>query len=126
MKLSLTSFAIGACAVWRAAHLIAYEDGPYDILFGVRRWLGQGFAGRLIDCFHCVSLWISVPALFIQAPWAERLLMWIGISGAACLLERLSAGNRGKDTEHVGGTKDALLWREESLAEGAGEDSAKH
>jgi hypothetical protein len=103
MTISLTSFAIGACAVWRLAHLIACEDGPGDILFLIRQRLGQGFAGRLVDCFDCVSIWISVLALLIRASWDERIIMWVGISGAACLLERISVRNRGAGTEDVGG-----------------------
>ncbi len=58
--------------------MIACEDGPGDVLFLVRQRLGQGFAGRLIDCFQCVSIWISVPALFIHASWTERIVMWMG------------------------------------------------
>lgn len=99
MPISLTSFAIGACAVWRVAHLIACEDGPGDILFLIRQRLGQGFAGRLIDCFDCVSIWISALALLVRASWGERIIIWIGISGAACLLERISTRNRGVVTE---------------------------
>jgi hypothetical protein len=125
MTISLTSFAIGACAVWRVAHLIACEDGPGDILFLIRQRLGQGFAGRLIDCFDCVSIWISALALLIRASWDERIIMWIGISGAACLLERISVRNRGAVTEDVGGMKNAMLWREKSSAQTASEDAAK-
>ncbi|MGB0013419.1 MAG: hypothetical protein WBQ03_17550 [Candidatus Sulfotelmatobacter sp.] len=123
MPISFTSFAIGACAVWRVAHMIACEDGPGDVLFLVRQRLGQGFAGRLIDCFQCVSIWISVPALFIHASWTERIVMWMGVSGAACLLERISEP-RAADAEDLGGMKHAMLWREESRAKKSSEDSA--
>jgi hypothetical protein len=125
MQISLTSFAIGACAVWRAAHLIAWEDGPGDILFLIRQRLGRGFAGRLIDCFDCVSIWISAPALLIRAPWGERIIIWVGISGAACLLERISIRNREADTEDAGGMKNDMLWREESSTQTASKDAAK-
>jgi hypothetical protein len=120
MRLSFTAFVIAAFAVWRVAHLIACEDGPGDILVRLRQRLGSGFAGSLMDCFNCVTIWISVPALFIAASWAERIIIWLGISGAACLLERVS------ERKESGGNKDALLWREESGAETADEHAAKH
>lgn len=90
MQLSFTGFVIAAFAVWRVAHLIACEDGPGDILVRLHQRLGSGFAGSLMDCFNCVSIWISAPALLIPAPWPERIITWLGISGAACLLERVS------------------------------------
>jgi hypothetical protein len=90
MQLSFTGFVIGTAAVWRVAHLIAREDGPGDVLVSLRERLGSGFAGSLMDCFNCVSLWVSAPVLLVPAPVTERIVTWLGISGAACLLERIS------------------------------------
>lgn len=95
MAVSFTGFVIGALAVWRVAHLIAREDGPGDILVRLRERLGSGFAGSLMDCFNCVSIWVSAPVLIIPAPWTGRIVTWLGMSGAACLLERIG--------EHSGG-----------------------
>jgi hypothetical protein len=111
MQLSFTNFIIGAFAVWRIAHFIAREDGPGDILVRLRQRLGSRFVGSLMDCFNCVSLWVSAPSLFIEASGAERVVVWLGISGAACLLE--CVGGR----TDSGGKNDALLWREESSIE---------
>lgn len=110
-QVSFIDFVIAACAVWRVSHLIAYEDGPADIIVRLRNRLGQSFAGNLMDCFQCVSLWAAAPALFIHAPWFVRILAWFGISGAACLLQRIGAG------KNFGGTKDVMLWRQESSPE---------
>jgi len=113
-QLSLTSFVIGACAAWRAAHLIAFEDGPADLIFKMRERLGRGFTGRFMDCFECVSIWAAAPALLINSPWYGRLLAWFAISGAACLLERMSVRNHLPSLEDIGGTKDVVLWRKEN------------
>jgi hypothetical protein len=83
-------FVLAALATWRLTHLLSREDGPGDVLVRFRRWLGDGFWGRLLDCFHCVSLWVAAPLSFLvcRRPW-DLVLVWLGLSGAACLLERL-------------------------------------
>jgi hypothetical protein len=87
---SLMRFVLAVLATWRVTHLLANEDGPADIVFRVRRRLGQGLIGRLMDCFNCLSLWIAAPAAFFLStrplPW---VMSWLALSGAACLLERL-------------------------------------
>ena len=83
-------FVLGAFATWRLAHLLAHEDGPWDTVLRLRVALGNGLWGRLLDCFHCVSLWVAAPvALAVARDPVEWLLAWLGVSGAACLLERL-------------------------------------
>jgi hypothetical protein len=85
------SFLLGALAVWRITHLFNAEDGPWDLLVKFRRALGTGMAGGLLDCFYCLSLWVSAPiAYWVGQGWEERLLLWPALSGAAILLERLS------------------------------------
>ncbi|HEX3407503.1 MAG TPA: hypothetical protein VHS81_09720 [Caulobacteraceae bacterium] len=83
-------FALAALAVWRLTHLVAAEDGPADVVFRLRRWLGQSILGSLMDCFNCLSLWIAAPAALVLTRdvglWA---LSWLALSGAACLLERI-------------------------------------
>ena len=54
---SLTLFVLATLATWRVTHLLANEDGPADIVFRTRRWLGDGFIGSLMDCFNCMSIW---------------------------------------------------------------------
>jgi hypothetical protein len=80
---------IAVLATWRVTHLLAKEDGPVDMLVRLRRRLGRSLAGRLMDCFNCLSFWIAAPfALFVCRDPLERLLAWLALSGAACLLER--------------------------------------
>jgi hypothetical protein len=80
---------LAALATWRIGHLLAAEDGPGDLFARIRMWLGDGFWGRLMDCFYCLSLWIAAPmALLITRKASEWPLVWLALSGAACLLER--------------------------------------
>jgi hypothetical protein len=83
---------LGVLAVWRITHLLQAEDGPWDLLVRFRRWFGDGALGALLDCFYCLSLWISIPfAWWVGESWKERLLLWPALSGAAILLEKISS-----------------------------------
>ena len=56
----------------------------------MRRRLGEGWIGGLMDCFNCLSLWIAAPAaLFVSTAPLTWLVSWLSVSGGACLLERL-------------------------------------
>jgi hypothetical protein len=82
-------FLLAAAAAWRVTHLLACEDGPWDIFARLRRRLGRSALGGLMDCFQCLSIWIAAPfALVLHPTPAEFVLVWLAISGAACLLER--------------------------------------
>ena len=92
-------------AVWRVTHLLAKEDGPWDVVVAVRVRLGNGFWGSLMDCFYCLSLWIAAPAAYwMMSGWREWPLLWLGLSGAACLLERTSDSLRGRSDGPQGET----------------------
>ncbi len=83
-------FVIAVLATWRITHILAMEDGPGDLIARYRARLGSGFAGKLLDCFQCLSLWIAVPmTLFVTRRPLEVLLTWLALSGGACLLERI-------------------------------------
>jgi hypothetical protein len=83
---------LGTLCVWRITHLLNAEDGPWNLLVKFRQILGQGFWGKLLDCFYCLSLWIAIPfAVLIGEGRKERLLLWPALSGAAILLERLTS-----------------------------------
>ena len=90
----MTSFywlILGILGVWRVTHLLAAEDGPWDAIARLRHLLGRSMWGRLLDCFYCLSLWIA--ALFawtLGATLKESLLLWLAMSGAAILLERVT------------------------------------
>jgi len=85
-------FILSALAVWRLTHLLVEEDGPWDLIVRLRSRLGSGFFGSLMDCFYCLSLWFSLPfAIWLaNGNWIAILLHWQALSGAACLLERMT------------------------------------
>jgi hypothetical protein len=83
-------FLVSALAVWRLTHLLAAEDGPWNLLLRFRRFLGNTAWGSMMDCFNCLSLWIAIPfTFFITDGWLGRLVVWFAASGAACLINRL-------------------------------------
>jgi hypothetical protein len=80
--------------VWRITHLLQAEDGPWKLVVRLRRWAGEGFWGELLDCFYCLSLWIALPvAVLAGYGWKHRLALWPALSGAAILMERITAKN---------------------------------
>ena len=91
-------FILSILAVWRIAHLLGKEDGPFDIIFLMRKKAGAGFFGSLLDCFYCLSVWVALPfGIWLGNDWKEKILMWLALSGAACLLEQGSTKKDNKD-----------------------------
>jgi hypothetical protein len=44
-----------------------------------------------MDCFFCLSLWFSLPlSIWLSSGWVGLLLNWQALSGAACLLEKIT------------------------------------
>ena len=90
-------FILAVLATWRVTHLLASEDGPADLIVRFRSRLGRGWVGGLMDCFYCLSLWISLPlAWVVGRTGVERVLLWLAFSGGAILLER-STGRAGAE-----------------------------
>lgn len=86
----MLKFVLAVLATWRATHLLASEDGPGDLIFRFRALFGQSVAGKLMDCFNCLSLWVAaLAAFFVTRRPLEWLFCWLALSGGACLLERI-------------------------------------
>ena len=90
---TLVRFVLAVFATWRVTHLLACEDGPGDVVFHLRRWVGDSPLGGLMDCFNCLSFWVAAPAalVVVTRPLAQPLdwvLVWLALCGAACWLER--------------------------------------
>ena len=84
-----TRFLVGALATWRLTHLLVEEDGPADVVVRLRRGAGDGWMGQAMDCFYCLSIWTAAPvAAAVARRPREAPLIWLALSGAACLLER--------------------------------------
>ena len=85
------NFILAVLATWRLTHLLAEEDGPADIIVRFRSLLGNSLAGKMMDCFYCLSFWIAAPAaLFVARRPLEWLMNWLALSAGACLLERIT------------------------------------
>lgn len=116
---------IGSLAVWRITHFLQAEDGPWDVVVRLRRRLGAGFWGRLMDCFYCLSVWVALPmAWWLGETRGEQVLLWPALSAAAILLER--ATNAGLDARAVAYSEDkeepdVLLRTEENGGDSSGQ-----
>src|SRR5258706_6172779 len=118
--------ALLVLATWRLTHLFVAEDGPWDLVLRLRARLGDSFAGRAMDCFYCLSLWIAAPLAPLAGGDALTwLIAWLAVSGAASLLEQ--ATSRAPDRPVITyptapspgriGETDELLWRPPTAAE---------
>lgn len=95
----ITLFLLPILATWRVSHLLWGEDGPWGLVARLRGW-AERRGVRLFDCFYCLSLWVALPAaLLVTRTFPDWLMAWLGFSGAAILLERLT-------------TAPAATWRE--------------
>ena len=85
-------FALAVLATWRLAHLVAREDGPFDLIVRARARAGHGAIGRLMDCPYCLSLWMAAPwAFWLASGPVDLLALWLAVSGGASLLERATS-----------------------------------
>lgn len=115
-------FVVAALATWRVTHLVAYEDGPWDLISRVRARAREGFWAKLMDCFYCLSFWVSALVTIALRPDArEWPLIWLGLAGAACLLDRLAKDpvviqqlNEEEQREQQKGEVEDVLLRSES------------
>ena len=80
--MSAVGVIVAVLATWRVTHLLQAEDGPADLIVQLRRAAGDGFLGSLLDCFHCLSLWVAAPfAVATGSTWLERGMLWLALSG---------------------------------------------
>ena len=93
-------FILISLSVWRLAHMIAKEDGPFDIFFRIRVKLGAFFNpatgnwestnvfGAMLLCPLCLSVWFAIPfAIFYTENVRTGILCWLASSAIASLLE---------------------------------------
>jgi hypothetical protein len=107
--------------VWRVTHLLQAEDGPGDIFVRLRRRAGDGFWGKLLDCFYCLSLWVAMPFAYLAGgDQKERLLMCLASSAGAILLEgarsRVSVPPQAVYYEEQGEADNVLRKRERTTS----------
>lgn len=82
--------AVASLAVYRAARMVAEEDGPAFVFKRLRDHLDdpQSSLSVGIRCFYCISFWLALPAallLMLVEGWNAWLwpLWWLGIAGLA-------------------------------------------
>ncbi|MEP7110103.1 MAG: hypothetical protein ABI760_19060 [Ferruginibacter sp.] len=98
--MSVILFIMMALACWRITHLFAKEDGPFNLIYHLRKKAGAGFFGSLLDCFYCVSVWVALPfGIYSGVNWWEKLLCWWALSGAACLMEQATTFKNNKNPD---------------------------
>lgn len=74
--------------------MLQAEDGPFDLIFRIRKALGSGLLGSLMDCFYCLSLWVALPlGLYLGITWLEKILYWLALSATAIIIQRLLIGD---------------------------------
>lgn len=84
------SYILAALAAWRLTHLLAYEDGPLQLIARTRAWAERFSAG--FACFYCLSIWVPLPFALALGTGAECVLLWLAGSGAVVLLHKISGG----------------------------------
>ncbi len=88
--------ALAALAVYRVAHMVAVEDGPFDAFSEWRERIGQAnWIGRGFHCVLCLSWWLAgLAAVWLVAVgiigWAGFVLTWPGLAGAVLVLHKWS------------------------------------
>jgi hypothetical protein len=99
--MNLLYLILSVLSTWRLTHLLAKEDGPWYMIYTIRKAAGAGFFGNLLDCFYCLSIWIALPfGIWLGSNWWEKILSWLALSGAACLLEQATTStNKQQDNK---------------------------
>jgi hypothetical protein len=92
----MVDFVIATLATWRLASLLTREEGPYAVFARLRGGPEQRGWRRGLQCLYCTSVWVAAPLTWFVAPWSARsFVIWLALSGGACLLDR--ATERGLD-----------------------------
>ncbi len=87
----IVRYLVLVIVVWRLTHLISAEDGPFDLIFKLRKSLGNNVFGKLMDCFYCLSIWFGLAcALLAGSDVLEIIILTLYYSGASILLEKIT------------------------------------
>ena len=93
----LTRILLAILTTYRLATLLAWDDGPFDILLRIRQFFGKHAhasplaksAADLIHCPYCMSIWIALPitllVVFPSVP-TDALLVFGSLTGASAAL----------------------------------------
>lgn len=77
--------------VFRLSYMVSNEDGPGDIFSKLREWVGQSnWVGRGLNCFLCVSFWVSSFGAFFLYPDDSKMFFtsWFAIAGLCLIIHK--------------------------------------
>ena len=75
--------------VWRLTSFICYDAGPFGLFSRARKILYQLRLGALVECFHCMSVWVAAAVVVtVYEPALSSLLLVVAVSGGTSLIER--------------------------------------
>ncbi|MBV6478951.1 MAG: hypothetical protein HGGPFJEG_01708 [Ignavibacteria bacterium] len=87
----IVKYLVILIAVWRITHLISSEDGPFYLIFKIRKMFGENIFGKLMDCFYCLSIWTGLAgAILTGSGRIEIILLCLYYSGAAIIIEKIT------------------------------------
>jgi len=79
-------FLVVCLAVWRIAHFIAKDDGPFHFMWDIRCYYTGSSFGDLLSCVDCNSAWVAAPFAYYCFD-ENRMLYWLAISAVATIIE---------------------------------------
>lgn len=90
-------FLIKALATFRLTHMIREEEGPFEIVYAIRQWLGITLENKIVShglrgeiarailiCFWCASVWVALFVWLLPA----RLLKPLAFSAIAVMIKK--------------------------------------
>lgn len=112
----LGRFVLAALAVWRVTLLVATERGPFAIMQAIRDTkVAKSYAAD-IECFSCMSLWVSAMlSIFVSNDLWSLLVVIPALSGLAIALEMiLSRSIVSRELSNSASLEDELLQSDQS------------
>jgi hypothetical protein len=83
-------FVLCALAVWRVAHLLISENGPWNLVLKMRTAFGFEVLSHPATCFYGLSFLAALPpALWMSSSRIGFAIQWMALSAAASLLEKI-------------------------------------
>lgn len=99
--MELTPYILIALATYRAARMVALEDGPFEVFAQLREGAARRFVGRElapgmvedhwvvkgVNCPLCVGFW-AAPVLLLLWYLLPVIVIVLAVAGAQCWLQR--------------------------------------
>lgn len=83
-----------ALATWRITAFVCYDSGPFELATRLRRIAAAAGLVRLVTCFHCMSVWVSVLIVSALFEWHwQTAIVVLAVSGAVSISERMLGGS---------------------------------